>query len=123
MSPPAIPLTSTDPTISHLLKCKHLPEHKIKALCETVRSILIEESNVQPVSSPVTVCGDIHGQFWDVIELLRSGGMVPETSYVFMGEFRASCWLRGGGEDGADRVVLSEGREGGNQKKPLRARG
>ena len=53
-----------------------------------MRSILIEESNVQPVQSPVTVCGDIHGQFWDVVELLRRGGMVPGTSYVFMGESR-----------------------------------
>lgn len=44
----------------------------------------MEESNVQPVSSPVTICGDIHGQFWDLLELLRKGGMVPETSYIFM---------------------------------------
>lgn len=33
----------------------------------------MEESNVQPVSSPVTVCGDIHGQFYDVLELFRTG--------------------------------------------------
>ncbi|KAL7411668.1 Metallo-dependent phosphatase [Mrakia frigida] len=85
--PPPEPLTTTDPTISYLLKCRHLPEYRIKALCDRVRSILIEESNVQPVSSPVTVCGDIHGQFWDVVELLRRGGMVPGTSYVFMGDF------------------------------------
>lgn len=27
------------------------------------REVLMEESNVQPVRCPVTVCGDIHGQF------------------------------------------------------------
>ncbi|CED85279.1 metallo-dependent phosphatase [Phaffia rhodozyma] len=84
-------IESDDPLISHLLKCKHLPEHTIKQLCLRVRSILLEESNVQPVSSPVTVCGDIHGQFWDVIELLRQGGMVGDDEggrgYVFMGDF------------------------------------
>ena len=46
--------------------------------------ILIEESNVHPVPAPVTVCGDIHGQFHDLLELIRTGGDVPQTSYVFM---------------------------------------
>ena len=31
-------------------------------LCDMVCELLLEESNVQPVSTPVTVCGDIHGQ-------------------------------------------------------------
>jgi serine/threonine-protein phosphatase 6 catalytic subunit len=56
----------------------------MRSLCDRVRAILMEESNIQPVSSPVTICGDIHGQFWDLIELLRKGGMVPGTSYIFM---------------------------------------
>ena len=34
----------------------------LQKLCECVCDILLEESNVQPVSTPVTVCGDIHGQ-------------------------------------------------------------
>ena len=59
----------------------------MKALCKRVLQILMEESNIQPVSSPVTICGDIHGQFWDLLELLRKGGDVPDTSYIFMGDF------------------------------------
>lgn len=43
-------------------QCKYLPENDLKRLCDIVSSILLEESNVQPVSTPVTVCGDIHGQ-------------------------------------------------------------
>lgn len=57
----------------------HLPEQ--------VRDICMEESAVQPVSSPVTVCGDIHGQFFDLLELLRVGGDVPQTNYIFMVSF------------------------------------
>lgn len=43
-------------------QCKYLPENILKKLCDIVSEILLEESNVQPVSTPVTVCGDIHGQ-------------------------------------------------------------
>ncbi|KAG2336766.1 Metallo-dependent phosphatase [Suillus weaverae] len=58
------------------------PESDMKILCDRVRAILVEESNSQPISSPVTICGDIHDQFWDLLELLRKGGQVPETSYI-----------------------------------------
>ncbi|GKD18343.1 phytochrome-associated serine/threonine-protein phosphatase 3 isoform X2 [Tanacetum coccineum] len=54
---------------------------------EKVKDILIEESNVQPVNSPVTVCGDIHGQFHDLMKLFQTGGHVPDTNYIFMGDF------------------------------------
>ena len=49
-----------------------------------MKDLLVEESNVQPVQAPVTVCGDIHGQFYDLLELFKVGEEVPATSYVFM---------------------------------------
>lgn len=68
-------------------QCKYLPENELKTLCDFVCSILSEESNVQHVSTPVTVCGDIHGQFYDLEQLFRTGGHVPDTNYIFMGDF------------------------------------
>jgi hypothetical protein len=70
--------------IEHLRSGKLLSELELKQVCEIVKQILIEESNVQPVSSPVTVCGDIHGQFFDLLELFRCGGELPTTNYIFM---------------------------------------
>jgi serine/threonine-protein phosphatase 2A catalytic subunit len=69
------------------LLCNPLPEDKIKELCEKAKGILKEESNVQTVRTPVTICGDIHGQFWDLKELFKIGGELPENNYLFMGDY------------------------------------
>lgn len=65
----------------------HLAEWDLKQLCDYVKELLIEESNVQPINSPCTVSGDIHGQFHDLLNLFETGGDVPFTNYVFMGDF------------------------------------
>ncbi len=54
---------------------------------DQAREILQDESNVQPVRCPVTVCGDVHGQFHDLMELFKIGGEVPSTNYLFMGDY------------------------------------
>ena len=76
-----------DRQIEQLMECKALGEAEVKALCDQARAILVEEWNVQPVKCPVTVCGDIHGQFYDLIELFRIGGNAPDTNYLFMGDY------------------------------------
>ncbi|KAL9271927.1 Serine/threonine-protein phosphatase PP2A-3 catalytic subunit-like protein [Drosera capensis] len=76
-----------DEQISQLMQCKPLSEPEVRALCEKAKEILMEESNVQPVKSPVTICGDIHGQFHDLAELFRIGGKCPDTNYLFMGDY------------------------------------
>jgi len=76
-----------DAWIEAVRNCEHLTENQLKLLCDRVKEILMEESNVQPVHSPVIVCGDVHGQFYDLIELFRVGGEIPHKNYIFMGDF------------------------------------
>jgi len=53
----------------------------------TARDLLVEESNIVNLYSPITICGDIHGQFFDLMELFKYGGECPRTNYLFMGDF------------------------------------
>uniref|UniRef100_H3HDB5 Serine/threonine-protein phosphatase n=1 Tax=Phytophthora ramorum TaxID=164328 RepID=H3HDB5_PHYRM len=76
-----------DRQIEQLKRCEYLKESEVKALCQKAREILVDESNVQRIDAPVTICGDIHGQFYDLKELFNVGGECPETNYLFMGDF------------------------------------
>ena len=48
-----------DEQIGRLLKCQNLSEAEVKGLCEKAKEVLSEESNVQSVRCPVTVCGEL----------------------------------------------------------------
>jgi len=77
-----------DKWIAEVEEKKKLSERDFHTLCDMVKDILGEESNVQPVSTPVTVCGDIHGQFPDLLELFKTGGSIADgTHYIFMGDY------------------------------------
>ena len=64
-----------------------LDEISIKLICSKVKELLNEEENVVKINSPVTIVGDVHGQFHDLIELFRVGGEVPNTNYLFLGDY------------------------------------
>ncbi|OEH79174.1 protein phosphatase catalytic subunit [Cyclospora cayetanensis] len=80
-------MSSLDRQIEQLRRCECIPEREVKALCAKAKEILVEESNVERVDVPVTICGDIHGQFYDLLELFRVGNFLPETNYLFLGDF------------------------------------
>ncbi|KAF5667896.1 phosphatase [Fusarium heterosporum] len=80
-------MSDLDRAIAQLRACRPIPEAQVRELCHKARELLIEEGNVVTVAAPVTICGDIHGQFHDLMELFRVGGDVPDTNYLFMGDF------------------------------------
>ena len=52
-----------------------------------VKEILREEPNVVPLNAPLTICGDVHGQFPDLIELLDIGGKIGQAKFLFLGDY------------------------------------
>eukprot|EP00331_Platyophrya_macrostoma_P007337 CAMPEP_0176419364 /NCGR_PEP_ID=MMETSP0127-20121128/8004_1 /TAXON_ID=938130 /ORGANISM="Platyophrya macrostoma, Strain WH" /LENGTH=309 /DNA_ID=CAMNT_0017799829 /DNA_START=29 /DNA_END=958 /DNA_ORIENTATION=+ len=84
----ATDITNIDRMIEQLInECKFLSEQEVKFLCEKAKEVLSQEANVVSVRAPVTVCGDTHGQFQDLVELFRIGGRPPDTNYLFMGDY------------------------------------
>lgn len=56
-------------------------EIALETLNET-KKLLINESNVLKIESPCTVVGDIHGQFDDVLEIIKM-----DKKFVFLGDY------------------------------------
>ena len=62
-----------DRQIEQTLRYEQLTDKDITELCEQVRLKLLEESNVKIINPPCTVVGDIHGQFFDLLEMFEVG--------------------------------------------------
>ena len=45
----------------------------MRLICYYLKQIFLEENNCVPVNAPVTVCGDIHGQYYDLLNLFEIG--------------------------------------------------
>ena len=80
-------MANIEETLEKMWKCEQIKPEDFKPIYIKGKEILSKEENVVKVSLPVTVCGDIHGQFPDLMELFKVGGRVPETNYLFMGDF------------------------------------
>ena len=60
-------------------------EAEILGLIYTARSIIQQQPVCIELKAPVNICGDIHGQFYDLKELFKVGGDCPQTNYLFLG--------------------------------------
>eukprot|EP01071_Lankesteria_metandrocarpae_P012515 Lankesteria_metandrocarpae@DN599_c0_g1_i1.p1 len=76
-----------DQQLDQLAECKPLSETEVASLCSKAMELLEKEGNVHPVRVPVTIVGDIHGQFFDLKELFRIAGKSPETNFLFLGDY------------------------------------
>lgn len=64
-----------------------LSQDEIQDITLAAQTLFMEQPALLRLGTPVKVVGDIHGQFKDLMRILRLGGMPPKTSYLFMGDY------------------------------------
>lgn len=65
-----------------------LSDSEIKLLCTRVRPILLEQQPMLlELEAPIKICGDVHGQYSDLLRLFEYGGFPPVSNYLFLGDY------------------------------------
>lgn len=76
-----------DSWIDAIRNGKRLEEEQITCLFSQLSDVLYQEGTVHPLSLPITICGDIHGQLYDLFELFRVSGGIENNKYLFLGDY------------------------------------
>lgn len=64
-----------------------LTEQEVRWLCLKSKEIFLSQPILLELEGPIKICGDIHGQYYDLLRLFEFGGYPPESNYLFLGDY------------------------------------
>ncbi|KAH0573380.1 Serine/threonine-protein phosphatase [Spironucleus salmonicida] len=64
-----------------------IPEHEIVEIAEKAYEVFLSQPSLLELAAPVKICGDIHGQYYDLLRLLEYSGFPPSVNYLFLGDY------------------------------------
>ncbi|BAO39623.1 Serine/threonine-protein phosphatase [Kluyveromyces marxianus] len=60
---------------------------EIQLVCTMAREVFLNQPSLLKLQAPIKVVGDVHGQFTDLLRILRLSGVPPDTNYLFLGDY------------------------------------
>ncbi|QLG73460.1 hypothetical protein HG535_0E05440 [Zygotorulaspora mrakii] len=60
---------------------------ELQLICYQAREIFLNQPSLLKLQAPIKVVGDVHGQFNDLMRILKLSGKPPETNYLFLGDY------------------------------------
>ncbi|PAV55789.1 hypothetical protein WR25_13069 [Diploscapter pachys] len=91
----AVPTESFDTFIDRLLAVgcpggrftHQVSEDEITKLCSAAGAVFQAQPSLIEVEPPVVVCGDIHGQYSDLMRIFDKNELPPASNYLFLGDY------------------------------------
>jgi len=71
----------------HLTREGLITKTDLLELINLFKSVIKSEPNLIKIDDPVTVVGDLHGQFYDLLKCLEVGGNPENTKYLILGDY------------------------------------
>lgn len=73
--------------IERLKKLDHFEPQEIKDICSQFMKIQFIEPNIVHTTSPCSLVGDIHGQYYDLLNIFTLFDDCSKKKYIFLGDY------------------------------------
>lgn len=69
------------------LRNAQVTDAEIRRLCGAAKDVFLSQPNLLELEAPIKICGDVHGQYSDLLRLFEYGGYPPDANYLFLGDY------------------------------------